>query len=273
MSIALTNMKKYLLLAVFAALGLASHNQNTSPEEVIYDVIKRPNTAFTFGEKLTYRVHYGVLTGGNCEFVVGDEPKMIGDNTTYHIRVFGKSTGLVDVMFGVKDEFESYMDVDALIPWQATKKVKEGNYKDSDFIIFDHKKRTANSRRGVLSIPDNTHDIISAIYYARTTDMSNAKPGDVFPINFYLDHKNYEFRFKFLGREDVETEMGTFKALKVRPQVVEGRVFKDSEAITLWVTDDENHIPIRAQSEIWVGSLKADLIKMSGIRNPLTSKK
>jgi hypothetical protein len=50
-------------------------------------------------------------------------------------------------------------------------------------------------------------------------------------------------------------------------------VFKDSEAITMWVTDDENHIPLRAQSEIWVGSLKADLIKMSDIRNPLTSKK
>jgi hypothetical protein len=84
------------------------------------------------------------------------------------------------------------------------KKVKEGNYKDSDFIIFDHKKRTANSRRGVLSIPENTHDIISAIYYARTTDMSNANPGDVFPINFYLDHKNYEFRFKFLGRKKLK---------------------------------------------------------------------
>ena len=268
-----TNMKKYVLLAGFAAAGLAAHNQNTTPEEVIYEVKKRTNNAFTFGEKLTYRVHYGVLNGGNCEFVVGDQPKMIADNTTYHLKVAGKSTGLVDMMFGVKDEYESYMDVDALLPWQATKKVKEGNYKDSDFIVFDHKRRKANSRRGSLDIPENTHDIISAIYYARTTDMSNAKVGDVFPINFYLDHKNYEFRFKFLGREIIETEAGKFAALKIRPQVVEGRVFKDSEAITMWVTDDENHIPLRAQSEIWVGSLKADLIKMSGIRNPLTSKK
>lgn len=269
-----TSMKKYVLLAGLAAAGMVAHNQTTSPpEEVIYDIKKQTNNAFTFGEKLTYRVHYGVLNGGNCEFVIDDQPRMVGENTTYHIKVAGKSTGLVDMMFGVKDEYESYMDVDALLPWQATKKVKEGNYKDSDFIIFDHKRRLANSRRGTLAIPENTHDIISAIYYARTTDMSNAKVGDVFPINFYLDHKNYEFRFKFLAREEIETEMGTFKALKIRPQVVEGRVFKDSEAITMWVTDDENHIPLRAQSEIWVGSLKADLVKMSGIRNPLTSKK
>jgi hypothetical protein len=269
----MNNMKKYVLLTGLIAIALAAHNQNKTPDEVLYEVKNRANTAFTFGEKLTYRVHYGLLNGGTCDFSVGEKPVMIGDNTTYHLKVYGKSSGMVDMMFGVKDEFESYMDVDALLPWQATKKVKEGNYKDSDFIIFDHKRRKANSRRGTLDIPENTHDIISAIYYARTTDMSNAKVGDVFPINFFLDNKNYEFRFKFLGREIIETEAGKFAALKIRPQVVEGRVFKDSEAITMWVTDDENHIPLRAQSDIWVGSLKADLVKMSGVRNPLTSKR
>jgi hypothetical protein len=266
-------MKKFVLLAGLTAFGVGAFNQNAPKDEVIYEVKNHTNTAFTFGEKLTYRVHYGLLNGGNFDFAVGDQPHMIGDRSTYYLRVFGKSTGMVDLMFGVKDEFESYMDVDALLPWQATKKVKEGDYKDSDFIIFDHKHRKANSKKGTTDIPENTHDIISAIYYARTTDMSHAKVGDVFPINFFLDNKNYEFRFKFLGREVIETEAGKFAALKIRPQVVEGRVFKDSEAITMWVTDDENHIPLRAQSEIWVGSLKADLVKMSGVRNPLTSKR
>jgi len=266
-------MKKFILSFTLLAICFIGQNQNANVQEVTYDVKKQTNNAFTFGEKLVYKVHYGLLNGGTCEFAVGDQPKMIGDNATYHLRVFGKSTGIVDLMFSVKDEYESYMDVEDLLPRQATKKVKEGNYKDSDFIIFDQKNRKANSRRGSLDIPENTHDIISAIYYSRTTDMKNAKVGDVFPVNFYLDHKNYEFRFKFLGREVIETELGKFNTLKIRPQVVEGRVFKDSEAITMWVTDDENHIPLRAQSEIWVGSLKADLISMKGVKNPLTSKK
>ncbi len=266
-------MKKYVLLAGIVAISFTAQNQTKTPDEVLYEVKSHANTAFTYGEKLTYRVHYGLLNGGSCEFVVGDKPTMIGDKTTYHLKVQGRSTGMVDLMFGVKDEFESYMDVDALVPWQAAKKVKEGNYKDSDFIIFDHKRRKANSKKGTIDIPENTQDIISAIYYARTTDMGKAKVGDVFPINFFLDNKNYEFRFKFLGREVIETEAGTFATLKIRPQVVEGRVFKDSEAITMWVTDDDNHIPLRAQSDIWVGSLKADLVKMSGVRNPLTSKR
>ncbi len=266
-------MKKVVVLAGLIALGFNARNQTPEqPAEVLYEVKKHPNNAFTFGEKLTYRIHYGVLNGGTCYFEVDNIPHMVGDRQTYKMRVHGRSTGLVDMMFKVRDEYESFTDVEAIIPWKATKNVKEGGYTDTDFILFDHYRRIASSRRGQLTIPEGTKDLISSIYYARTLDMTHAKPGDVFPVTFYLDHKNYEFRFKFLGREKIETSVGTFRAIKVKPQVIEGRVFKDQEAITMWVTDDENKIPLRVQSEIWVGSLKADLIEMKGVRNPLTSK-
>ena len=142
---------------------------------------------------------------------------------------------------------------------------------NSDFIIFDHAGKTASGKRGKTEIVTNTQDIISAIYYARSLDMTNAKPGDIFPVPFYLDGKTYELRFKFEKREIIESELGIFKTIKVKPQLIEGRVFKDNEALTLWVTDDDNKIPVRVESDIFVGSIKVDLLEMSGIRNPLTS--
>lgn len=265
-------MKKVIIFAAFILFARVGQNQTQPAQETLYELKPLPNTAFTFGERLTYRIHYGVMNGGNAYFEVDDKPHPVGVRQTYRLKVHGKSTGLVDMMFKVRDEYESYMDVEALVPWKATKNVREGGYRDTDFIIFDHLRRVASSRRGQLAIPEGTKDLISSIYYARTLDMTNAKPGDVFPVTFYLDHKNYEFRFKFIGRETIDTDLGKFKALKVKPQVIEGRVFKDQEAITMWVTDDENKIPLRVQSEIWVGSLKADLVEMKGIRNPLTSK-
>jgi hypothetical protein len=174
-------------------------------------------------------------------------------------------------MFKVKDEFESYIDQEALVPLKATKKFKEGKYTDSDFIVFDHAAKTASGRRGKTEIVTNTQDIISAIYYARSLDMTNAKTGVIFPVPFYLDGKTYELRFKFEKRETIKTELGTFRTIKVKPQLIEGRVFKDNEALTLWVTDDDNKIPVRVESDIFVGSIKVDLLEMSGIRNPLTS--
>ncbi len=268
-------MKKYILFLLVFTLAFAGKNpedQIATPDEVLYDLKPMRNNAFTYGERLTYRIHYGVLNGGSCYFEVGDQPVMVNDRQTYHLKVHGKSTGMVDMMFNVKDEFESYMDVEALVPWKATKKVKEGKYTDSDFMVFDHRRRIVSSRKGNMSIPEGTKDIISSIYFARSLDMANAQPGDVFPVTFYLDHKNYEFRFKFLGRETIEVDAGKFKALKVRPQVIQGRIFKDSEAITMWVTDDENKVPLLVKSDIWVGSLQAEIREMKGLKNPMTAK-
>lgn len=247
--------------------------QEPTPESKTYDITNRENTAFTYGEKLRYKVYYGVISGGSADFEVGNKPVKVNNRDSYHIKVYGKSSGLVDVMFKVKDQFESFVDVDAIIPWKATKNVREGNYKSIDVVLFDHEKGIAHSNaKGKLEIGERTQDIASAIYYARTTDMTNAQPGDVFPVNFYLDGKNYPLRFKFIKRETLKTDLGTFRTLKVKPQLLEGRVFKDSEALTLWVTDDANKVPVRAESEIFVGSIKMDLENYSGLRSPMSAK-
>lgn len=271
-------MKKYLLAAgLFAGFVFArpdAFSPDEGPAEKTYDIKKRDNTAFTFGEKLKYKVYYGIINGGTAQFEVADKPVKVNNRETYHIRVSGKSTGIVDMMFKVKDQFESFVDVNAMIPWKATKNVKEGNYKAIDVVLFDHEKGVANSNaKGKTEVGEAVQDIASAIYYARTTNMKDARPGDVFPVNFYLDGKHYELRFRFIKRETLKTDLGTFYTLKVKPQLLEGRVFKDSEALTLWVTDDENKVPVRAESEIFVGSIKMDLEAYSGLRSPMTARK
>lgn len=269
-------MKKYILaigLFVGAAIAQTPPAAVEQPNEKKYAITKRDNTAFTYGERLKYKVYYGIINGGTAEFEIEPKPVKVNGRDTYHIKIYGKSTGMVDVMFKVKDQFESYMDEEALVPWKATKNVREGNYKSLDLVLFDHESGIANSnQKGKIEIAERTQDIASAIYYARSTDMTNAKPGDVFPVNFYLDGKNYSLRFKFVGREVVKTDLGTFRTLKVKPQLLEGRVFKDSEALTLWVTDDENKVPVRAESEIFVGSIKMDLSSFEGLRNPFTAR-
>jgi hypothetical protein len=266
-------MKRFSLIPLLFLFSFISNEtfQQTELDNVLAKN-KKVNNAYTYGEKLTYRVHYGPLDGGKAYFSVEPTPQIVNNRNTYYVKVHGKSAGLVDMMFKVKDEFESYIDQEALVPLKAIKKVKEGKYTDSDFIIFDHANKIASGKRGKTEIVTNTQDIISAIYYARSMDLTNAKPGDVFPVPFYLDGKTYELRFKFDGREVIKTNLGTFKTIKVKPQLIEGRVFKDNDALTLWVTDDDNKIPLRVESDIFVGSIKADLEEYSGLKNALSSK-
>lgn len=238
----------------------------------VHEIKRIQNNAFTYGEKLKYRIHYGPFDAGHCEFSVADEPVEVNSRKSFHIKVTGRSAGMVDAMFKVRDEYESYVDEEAIIPWKCIKKVKEGGYTDSDFILFDQKNGFATSKRGKVDIEEQTQDVVSAIYFARTTDMSKAEIGDVFPVNFYMDAENYQLRFKFVKRENIKTSMGTYKALVIKPQLLKGRVFKDDEALTLWVTDDENKIPLMVESDIFVGSVKAEITGWSGLKNEISSK-
>jgi hypothetical protein len=113
--------------------------------------------------------------------------------------------------------------------------------------------------------------VISAVYAVRNLDFSNLQVNEKVYLNFFLDNELYPSYFKFLGKEIVQTKFGKFKAIKLAPLLVKGSMFEGGERMTIWVTDDENHIPIRVESPIIVGSIKVDMKSYEGLRHPLSS--
>ena len=76
-----------------------------------------------------------------------------------------------------------------------------------------------------------------------------------------------------MGKEVIKSDIGKIRCIKLRPQLVIDRVFKDEDDMTIWVSDDANKIPVRVQADIYVGSLKVDLSSYSGLKNSFDSKK
>jgi hypothetical protein len=256
-------MRFYLLLigSIFSvAMAAASPGQ-----QVLRSV---PNSAFKPGEKLTFRIHYGFIDAGTAELQIAAEKKMIGPRSCYHVIGSGKSVGAFDWFFKVRDRYESYVDADAMVPWLFVRDISEGGYKKKQRVVFNHYTDSARSEKKTISIPDNTQDLISAFYFARTIDLTKASPGDVFPINGYLDDEVIPLNIKFIGRETLHTDLGKFKCVIFRPMLQEGRVFKESEDMTVWVSDDLNRIPVRVQSNILVGSIKMDLTGYENLLHP-----
>ena len=139
-------------------------------------------------------------------------------------------------------------------------------------ISFDHytnKATVVQKGSNDYKVEPNTQDLLSAFYYARTLDMQDAKIGQEFVINTFFDREMYPLKFKFLGKEVVETKLGAFNCLKFRPMVEKGRVFKEEEDMTLWVSDDANKVPIRVKSDLLVGSIEMDLVAYKNLCNPL----
>ena len=87
----------------------------------------------------------------------------------------------------------------------------------------------------------------------------------------FLDDEVFNLYIWYVGKERITTKYGTFNTIKISPLLSEGTIFKGGEKMMVWVSDDANHIPVRVDSPILVGSVKVDLVGYEKLRNPFTS--
>lgn len=256
------------LVVVIIVLGIISlsFNINSFPT----DIGKVKNEAFKRGEILSYRLHYGVIEAGTAVLEVKEEVKEIGARKTYHIVGTGISRGAFDWFFKVRDKYETFIDEEAMVPWLFIRRVNEGGYTISQNYVFNHSAKKVNADGKNFDIPENIQDMLSAFYYTRCVDYSAAKEGEVFTIHSFVDQEIFPLKIRYVGKETIETAIGKFRCIKFRPVLQKGRIFKAEEDLNVWISDDKNHIPIRAEAKILVGSIKMDLQTYSGLANPFS---
>lgn len=239
-------------------------------------LVKKTQNAYKLGEVLEYKAYYGFLDAATAKLVVEKEFKKVGNRMTYHMIASAVSLGAFNWFFKVVDNYQSYIDNQVLLPLVFFRRVEEGGYVLARDKYFNQTKNTVRviepkkGKDGKFKTESNTQDLLSCFYHARTLDLQNAKPGDVFTIPVFFDYENYPMRIKFLGKETLKTDLGTFRCLKYSPQLQEGRVFKDQEDMTIWLSDDQNKIPIRLKAELLIGSIKLDLTSYSGLVKPIS---
>lgn len=270
-------MKKVIaflgLIAILAALPAFTNRDDSGLQiDDTLNLRSVTNTAFTYGEKLEYRVHYGFVNAGYIDLEVKPQPVTVKGRGTYHIDGFGRSRSGFDWMFKVRDHFESFLDTQAILPLQFIKNQKEGGYEDTDFVLFNYKLKKYFSKKGSQEIPLDIQDVLSVAYYARTLDVKDKPIGTEFLLNVYLDNEIHTLKFRIDGFETLKTDVGKIKTIRVIPEVIGGRVFKDKNALKVWVSNDDNKLPVRLQADILVGSIKVDITKYSGLMRGLNFK-
>lgn len=230
-------------------------------------------SAFQDGEWFKFRMSYsGWMKAGNATLSV-NETKLDG-RPVYHVVGKGWTTGAIKWFFKVKDRYESYFDKETGMPYKFIRKIDEGGHTKDIEIDFDHNKQEAfvedkkRKTKKTVATEQDVQDMVSAFYYLRNNyDTKSIKEGDIVTLNMFFDEENYNFKLKFLGREDLDTEFGKIKTLMFRPYVMAGRVFKEQESLTLWVSADENKIPLKIKADLAVGSLRADLEAYKGLKH------
>jgi hypothetical protein len=257
-------MNRYLILSIYVLFW-----------PVLLNGQNRFNNAFDTGEELTYRVYYSSAiidaTAGEAVLKVTDWTgyKTPEKDTVYHIIATGRSKGLFDFFYKVRDKYESYINKQTLLPYTFVRNTSEGDYKQFDFVNFDQQKHIASTSRKTLQIPEKTFDLISAIYYMRTLNVSDFNADSLYLINFYLDDSVYRSAVKYMGKDTLKVTGGRLPVIKIAPMMATGEVFADKYPMFVWVTDDKNHIPVLAASKIIVGSIKVELTGYKNLKNPM----
>jgi hypothetical protein len=238
------------------------------------------NSSFKAGEELTYKAYYNWnfvwIAAGEITFKVIDQ----GDK--YYINAKGRTYNSYDIFFKVRDEFKVWIDKETMLPTTSVREVHEGGYQLYDMMKYDFDKMEIRSYRGkdkdntrqlVYDIDNCMHDVLSIIYYIRNKDYDKMKAGTDIPVRVFLDKEKYSLKAKYVGKETKEIkDLGTYKTLKLMPEVVSGQVFTDSSGMTIWATDDKNHLPLQIESPLSVGSLKAVLKSHKNLRYSVTAK-
>ncbi|MDP5100953.1 MAG: DUF3108 domain-containing protein [Nonlabens sp.] len=235
-------------------------------------------TAFKEGEYFKFRIHYGIFNASYASLQIKNE--QLNGKPVYHIVGEGKSTGLLDLFFGVEDYYETYIDRNTVKPYRFIRKINEGGYTKDLQIDFNHDNNTAivtdneAKRSYAQKIEPNTQDMMSAFYYLRNTvDHTALKDGDEFLVPMHFDDENFKFKLKFIGRETIRTDFGKINSLKFIPYVQSGRVFKAKESLTVYISDDYNKIPLKIKAKLRVGSITADLQSYNGLKHDINFKK
>ncbi|MDJ0645169.1 MAG: DUF3108 domain-containing protein [Flavobacteriaceae bacterium] len=229
--------------------------------------------AFKEGEWLRFRISYSNFVGAGKATLEVKDANHNGESA-YHVVGKGKTTGVISWFFKVRDDYQTYFYKNSLLPYHFKRKINEGGYTKNKEILFDHTSNKAlvkdhkRKTEKTFSIEPSVQDMLSTVYYVRNKDLSTIKKNDEITLDMFFDEENYKFKLRCLGREVTRTRFGKVKTIMFRPIVQAGRVFKEQESVTVWISDDENKIPLRIKASLAVGSLRADLDAYKGLANP-----
>jgi hypothetical protein len=231
------------------------------------------------GEKVDYAIHYGVVQGGIASLEL--KPDTFKGKEVWHSVLTGKTTGMADALFRVKDIYESYIEPESELPVLSIRNIHEGRYKMYNEVIFDHYTRSdsavlSSDLTGIHITEKGIHDILSCFYYLRNHHLpgyANLRRGDMISIMTWFTDELYPIRLRYLGTDEIRTKVGRIKCLKFNPVTEVGRLFKTEDDMTFWFSADGNFLPVRIRFNIFVGAFVAEIVNYQGLKYPLEIKK
>jgi hypothetical protein len=225
------------------------------------------NNALIAGEYLKYRIHLGIINAAEATIKSSPNTSYIGEQTVRKVEIEGKTTGVLELFSPLRDYWSAQIDTQSLLPIKTEMRKKEGRYRKEETVLYQMDKGfakiTSPQNKPVVSSiagPKDLLDLISAYYFLRSKPVSEKKAGSRWSAQVLVDSKIYELVLVVRSKDQIETEAGKMSSIKSNILLPKNNLFKEEDAIRLWISDDDYQVPLKVQVNLKIGFLTIDLI-------------
>jgi len=236
------------LAAAPSALPIAS--RESLPKDRLFPV------PFLPGERLVYTIAWLKIEGGEMTLSAARAASPDGV-PIHHLLLTAVSNDYVSKFYPVNTRYETWVDARDFQPLRFEKRAREGRYSSDEVEEFDLGRRIAFWRTDRTPLPERVQDIISSFYFMRSQPLIS---GSDIPLDMFSRGKIYRLVVHVQEKETVETEAGTFEAVRVQPAMLGGDGEDQNRGkLFLWFSNDERRLPVMARTFLPIGSVSARL--------------
>lgn len=219
---------------------------------------------FPPGETLTYDVEWSIFTAGSVVARLVDPghgamPSEI--NTT------ARSQGFASLLFKVQDSFDSFFEPRTLCSNRISKKINENSRHREVDIVFNRERGIASrderdlntpnvpAKHSENKIPSCAEDIVTAFYFLRRHDL---RVGEDVHMSLNDGGESHDVTVEVQARESIQTPLGNRMAFRLEPRIF-GTLYNKKGRLLVWISDDEQRLPLRLKMTISVGTFTGNL--------------
>lgn len=264
-------MKKRSLSALFIVIILGQPLAGLS-FSLESDSSSRP---FSETEELFYKIQFGWFTIGKGWVKLRDTQ----DTGIYNVDAEGRTVGLLGIFANLEDQFSAQIDANTLKPRRALRKIKDGRYwrnqrnefnfdKPSVYVDIKDFRDSSKNVSKEINISDSTFDILSSYLYLRSIDWSQKQLEDSVMIGTFYGKKIYSFGVEYAGTERIKFKSNKIMTHKLYVLFPNSTVFPEDKPVTVWITADENQLPLRIAARLGIGKASVELYEYHNLKYP-----
>lgn len=214
---------------------------------------------FGVGESLKFSVQYGPIKAGTAVLSVEGIEK-VGNEECYRLVSTAQSHVIFSPIYKVRDRVVSFVDVRCLLTRRTHKALREKDYQVDQSVEWDHERGKLIYHDGTtLDLMPGARDVLGAFYYVRTLPL---EVGETIPVPAHDNKKSYPIVIKVVAEETIDTPLGRFDCIVVEPMLETDGLFRRSGSLRVWMTRDEERLPVMMQSAVKVGAITAILVEI-----------